>query len=359
MRYLFDIGHPKDIHTFKHVYKTLENRGHDCLMVCRDRQHNIDLMRSLTMDYVCQGRHYKSLPGKLYGLIKNEIGLVRISLDFKPDVFISHNSTMAAHVSTLLCKPHIAIEDTFNKEQTILSVPFTNVVLTGDYSHPSLGKKELQYPGYHELAYLHPNVFIPDINVLHSLGVSLEERYAVIRFVAWNATHDVGHKGVSIDNKIKLVGILSSEMKVFISSENDLPQELKSYQIQIDPKDMHSVLGLSYMFVGESSTMAAESAVLGTFGLYINNSQLGYIKDLANYGLIDSYTESPEDQRRMVQRAGQLARTLGLKNETDALRKEMLKRKIDVSAFMVWFVENYPNSEWEMRKGNFNFDRFK
>lgn len=154
MRYLFDIGHPKDIHTFKLLYYSLTSKGNKCIMVCRDRMHNIDLMRAYKIDFILQGKHYKSLAGKLLGLVKNEFQLIKISLNFKPDIYISHNSTTAGHVSRLFRKQHIAIEDTFNMEQMVLSVPFVDVVLTGDYPHPSLGKKEIHYPGYHYKSYI-------------------------------------------------------------------------------------------------------------------------------------------------------------------------------------------------------------
>jgi len=357
MNLIIDIGHPKDIHTFKNLYYNLTKKNIQVMMVCRERDHNQNLLKIYNINYKCLGKHYKTVPGKVYGMVMNEIQLLKIAVDFKADLFLSHNSTIAAHVSKIVNKPHIAIEDTFNIEQTRLSMPFTDVVLTGDYPHMTLGKKELHYPGYHELAYLHPNQFIPNHDVFKDLGLEDGERFAIVRFVAWNATHDIGRNSISIDNKRLLIEQISKYMRVFISSEIELPAELQKYQITIRSDKMHDALFFAHMFVGESSTMATESAMLGTPAIYLNNALLGYIKELTDkYGLIYSYET---DIQNAIKKIAELAMLGDAKAEYLLKRNRMLSDKIDVTAFLVWFVENYPLSEKEMRLPEFNFTRFK
>lgn len=358
MRYLIDIGHPAHVHLFKNVAWKLQETGNIVLFTCRDREHVIHLLKTYGFVYKNFGKHYKTLKGKIYGLAKNEMQMINTALSFKPDIFISHGSTIAAHASFFIGKPHIALEDTFNMEQVRLSMPFTDVVLTGDYPHPSLGKKDIQYPGYHELAYLHPNVFTPEEGVLESLGVKKGERYAIVRFVAWNASHDVGHKGLSNESKFKLIEELSSILKVFISSEADLPENLSKYQIRIAPEQMHNALTMAHLFVGESGTMASEAAILGTPAIFMNDKHFGCIDDQISYGVLHQFSESKEDQLRFVDKALELAR---LKDKDSCIKaaRKMLDKKISVSDFLFWFVQNYPGSEQEMRKGNFDFHRFK
>jgi len=256
-------------------------------------------------------------------------------------------------------KPHIAFEDTFNMEQVKLSMPFTDVVLTGDYPHPSLGKKEIKYPGYHELAYLHPNVFTPDERVLAILGMKKGEKYAIVRFVAWEASHDIGHSGISYENKIKLVKTLSRHLRVFISSEKELPEELENYQINIPPEQMHNALAYAHLFIGESGTMASECVVLGTPAIFINNKHFGCIDDQANYSLLFTYSESENDQITAIKKAEEIALKQNIREEYLAKREKMLADKIDVSAFLIWFVENYPESGKEVKAKDFDFGRFK
>ncbi|MDD2246987.1 MAG: DUF354 domain-containing protein [Proteiniphilum sp.] len=359
MKLIIDIGHPAHVHLFKNLAWKLIEKGDKVLFTCRDREHVVHLLRTYGFVYENFGKHYKTLRGKIFGLVKNELQILDTAIRFKPDMFISHGSTIAAHASFVVRKPHIALEDTFNMEQVRLSMPFTDVVLTGDYEHPLLGRKEIRYPGYHELAYLHPNVFTPDETVLDGLGVDKSEKYAIVRFVAWAATHDVGHKGMSYDNKKRLVDSLSKHAKVLISSEGELPPDLKKYQIEIKPEDMHNVMAFAHLFVGESSTMATESAVLGVPAVYVNNSQLGYIKDLERRGLVFSYSESLRDQDSAINKAIEIIR-YNNNNKFKLNSERMLMDKIDVTAFLYWFVRTYPSSKEEMtNNASFDFNRFR
>jgi len=359
MRILIDIGHPAHIHLFKIFAWRMQEKGHQILFTCRDRECILQLMKVYGFIYVNFGKHYSGILGKIFGLIKNEWQMLNTTIQFKPDLFLSHGSTIAAFASFIVHKPHIALEDTFNMEQVKPCMLFTDVVLTGDYPHPSLGKKEIKYPGYHELAYLHPNVFTPDERILEILGVKKGEKYVIVRFVAWEASHDIGHSGISNENKIKLVNTLSKHLRVFISSETELPEELKKFQINIPPEQMHNALAFAHLFVGESSTMASESAVLATPAIYINDSQLGYTCDLAKYGLLYSFTESIQDQLDVIKKAEEIALKPNTKEEYLPKREKMLADKIDVSAFLIWFVENYPASVKEIKAKDFDFGRFK
>ncbi len=359
MRILIDIGHPAHIHLFKNFAWRMQEKGHKIFFTCRDRECVLDLLRVYGFVYDNFGKHYSSVPGKIFGLAKNELQMLNTAIQFKPDIFVSHGSTIAAFTSFIMHKPHIALEDTFNMEQVKLSMLFTDIVLTGNYPHPSLGKKEIKYPGYHELAYLHPNVFTPDESVLDILRVKQGEKYAIVRFVAWKASHDIGHCGISYENKIKLVNTLSKHLRVFISSESELPKELKKFQINVPAEQMHNALAFAQLFVGESSTMASESAVLGTPTIYINDSQLGYTNDCDKYGLLYSYTGSGENQLAAIKKAEELSLKQNTKEEYLPKREKLLADKIDVSAFLIWFVENYPESVKEVKAKDFDFGRFK
>jgi len=359
MRILIDIGHPAHVHLFKNFAWKMQEKGHKILFTCRDREFVLRLLQVYGFIYENYGMYYKSIGGKIQGLIKNELKMFNTAIHFKPDLFLSHGSTIAALTSFLLNKPHISFEDTFNMEQVKLYLPFTDIVLTGNYPHPSLGRKEIKYPGYNELAYLHPNVFTPDENVLKELGVEKNEKYAIIRFVAWNATHDIGHRGFSNENKIKLVKELSTYVKIFISEEGDLPEELKEYQICIKPESIHNILYYAQLLVSESGTMASECAVLGTPSIYIDNKGRFYTEDEANYGLINTFKEDDLNQNRAIKKAIEIASHPDIKDEYRGKAQLMLKEKIDVTSLLVWFVENYPESVREVKSPGFSFDRFK
>jgi uncharacterized protein len=344
MKILIDVGHPAHVHYFKNFAKILAEEGNDILFTCRDKDVTISLIEHYGFNYINLGRNFKSKFGKIFGLIYFTWKLFRISLRFKPDMYL--NATMySAFVARIFRKPHISIEDTFNNETVKLYLPFTSVVLTADYEHPDLGEKEIRYSGYQELFYLHPHYFTPNRNIYKELGIKEGAPYVIIRFVSWNASHDFGHKGISYENKIKAVKEFEKYVRVFISSESDLPVELRPYQIKIEPYLMHDAIAFASLIIGESFTMLSEAAMLGTPAVLIHNTKSYYLHDQeVNYSLVFNYSESEDDQTKAIDKAIELLKQPDLKNEWEKRRELMLKDKIDVTAFLVWLVENYPES---------------
>jgi hypothetical protein len=177
--------------------------------------------------------------------------------------------------------------------------------------------------------------------------------------VSWSATHDTGHEGFSLENKLKVVEEFSKYAKVFISSEKPLPSAIEKYKIPIAPEQMHDAIAFSSLMFGESATMVSEAAVLGVPGIYIDDTSRYYTKEQEEkYGLVFNYTESGEDQAIAIAKGIEL-----LSNNNNGIwsqrRAKMLKDKIDVSAFLIWFVENYPESSEIMKKNPDYQYRFK
>lgn len=337
MNILIDIGHPAHVHLFRCFAHDMESEGHKVLFTCRDKEFEIALLRAEGFDFKCFGRKYKSTLGKLWGLVKFDIKEFMTCLAFKPDVILSHGSMYAAHAAWLYRKPHISFEDTYNFEQIRLYEPFTRAILTGNYEHPFISKKEIHYAGYHELAYLHPKRFTPDKSVLSELGVAEGEKYVLLRFVSWNATHDKGHKGMSFENKLKAVQEFSRYARVFISSEKELPGELKQYLLPTAPEKVHSVMAFASMIFGESATMASEGVVLGIPGVYIDDTGRYYTAEQEKrYGMCFNFTESPEDQQKAIEKGVEL-----LSQGADLSgHRRLMRDKIDVTGFLEKVVKN-------------------
>jgi uncharacterized protein len=345
MNILIDVGHPAHVHLFKFFALEMQKKGHLVLFTCRDKEFEIHLLEANNFKYRSFGRKFSSAIGKIFGMLKFDFLEFHTALKFKPDIFLSHGSMYAAHASALLSKPHISLEDTFNFEQIRLYKPFTDVILTADYEHPLQSGKVVKYSGYHELAYLHPSRFRPDETVLQELGVGKHEKYVILRFVSWKASHDIGHKGISLKNKLKAVELFSKYARVFISSEAKLPEELKKYKIQINPERMHDALAFATMLWAESFTMPAECSVLGTPSIIMHDTTSLYLKEQQEkYGLCFNYSESDTDQKLAIEKGLELLQIDNLKAQWVEKRNSMLEDKIDVTAFLVWFVEAYPQS---------------
>jgi hypothetical protein len=103
---------------------------------------------------------------------------------------------------------------------------------------------------------------------------------------------------------------------------------------------MHDLLSYATLFFGDSPTMTTESAVLGTPAICVSTwaCECGNFKDLSsNYDLLYCF----RDESVALQKAFNLLNPKNIKFEWAVKREKMLKDKIDVTAFMVDFIEKY------------------
>jgi uncharacterized protein len=346
MRILIDIGHPGHVHLFRFFAREMLKKGHSVLFTCREKEFEIELLEAYGFDYISFGKKFSGLAGKMFGLFKFDFQELKTAASFKPDIFLSHGSPYAAHASWLMGKPHVSFEDTFNFEQIRLYKPFTDTILTGDYEHPLKSSKIIKYAGYHELAYLHPNRFTPDQSVLGQLGVKPGEKYVILRFVSWEATHDIGHSGISLENKLRAVREFERYGRVFISSENKLRSDLNKYKIHIRPERMHDAIAFSSLLFGESATMASEAAMLGVPAIFLDNTGRYYTNELQKkYKLCFNYTETEADQNRAIRKGIELLSNDCYKEKWERRKENMLNDKIDVTDFLIGLIENWPDSK--------------
>lgn len=357
MKILIDIGHPGHVHLFRPFAMKMQKKGHQILFTCREKEFEKYLLNKYGFTYKSFGKKYNSIFAKIFALVKFDFLEFLQGLRFKPDVFLSHGSIYAAHAAFLLRKPHIALEDTGNREQVRLYLPLTEAVLTSDVFPFDYGAKQIRYTGHHELAYLHPNYFKPVKDIRSDIGFKEHEKIALVRFIAWNASHDFHKKGLSLKEKLQIINALEKvNYKIIISSEDTLPIELKKYKATFSPEKIHDVLYTSDLFIGEGTTMAMEAAILGTPSIYINPLQYSNCDDLERYGLLFSYKTFDG----ILDRIDELVKLPNSNIEFQTRRDLMLAEKIDVTSFIVWFVENYPKSVELARKADEEFwRRFK
>ena len=342
MKILIDIGHPAQVHQFKYICKELVKKGHDVLFTTKDKDIALYLLNSYKIPYRNLGKPKKGLLNKILFIPNTCIKFMKIILSFKPNIILSRGSIHACWVSFLLRKKHISFADTEHVGLAdTLTVPFVKTKLTAFSYYKDLGKNHFRFSGNIELFYLHPNRFSPDKSILDFLGVKENEKYAIVRFVSWDAHHDVGLNGITLENKIRLVLELSKYAKIFITSEKDLPKEIEQFKFKISPDKMHDAMFYSSLLVGESATMASEAAVMGVPSIYVDEVGRGYTDEEGKWGLVFNY--KPNQQEEAIAKALELIKLTSLEYYMQ-LKKEFLKDKIDVTAFTVWFIENYPES---------------
>ena len=170
----------------------------------------------------------------------------------------------------------------------------------------------------------------------------------------------MGVVGLTIENKRRLVNYLKTKGKVFITTERDVDDEFKPYQLKVSPEKAHSLMYYATLLVGDSQTMTSEAAVLGTPAVKCNSfaGRLSVPNELERrYGLCFSFL--PNQSEAFFAKIDELLAMPDLKREWQLRRQKMLSEKIDYSAFLTWFIENYPDSR-EVMKNNPDYQfRFK
>ena len=114
------------------------------------------------------------------------------------------------------------------------------------------------------------------------------------------------------------------------------------------------------LYIGDSQTMAAEAGVLGTPFIRFNDfvGRIGYLKELEEkYKL--GFGIKPVESSSLYFKIDELLSISDIKNKFQERRRKMLSGKIDVAAFMIWFIEDYPKSAKIMKENPDYQLRFK
>ena len=361
MNILFDINHPAHVHLLRNAYFLLTQDGHQVMVVVKEILSAMMLMDLYGIPYLNIGKKDDALMKKGLDQLVYDRRLLKLVRQHGIEMGVG-SSINIAHVSRLSKMKSIILDDDDDEVEPLFAQfghPFADTILS-PVDTPRKSKKTIYVNAYHELAYLHPNRFTPDTSVLDDAGVKAGEPYFILRFNAFKAHHDVGVVGLTIENKRRLVDYLKTKGKVFITTERDIDDEFKPYQLKVSPEKAHSLMYYATMLVGDSQTMTSEAAVLGTPAIRCNTfvGRIHYLEEEEHkYGL--TYGFRPEQSEAMFAKIDELLSMPNLKEEWQARRQKMLSEKIDYAQFLTWFIENYPESQKIMRENPDYQLRFK
>lgn len=376
MNILIDIVHPAHVHLLRNFYHEMTGKGHKVVVTCKHIPSAMQLLDMYGIPYIYLGEKKDNIVLKALEQVWYNMKLLRIARREKCTIAVGSSITLA-HIAALskwsLFRKRInaiLLDDDDDEVEPLYAKyghPFADVVLSPQDT-PRVTKKVIYYPAYHELAYLHPNRFTPDSSVLDDAGIHYErdaqgnvvnvEPYFVMRFNAFKAHHDVGVVGLTIENKRRMVQLLSQHGKVFITTERNIDEEFMPYQLRVPQDKVHSLLYYATMFVGDSQTMTSEAAVLGTPSIRCNTfvGRIHYLEEEEHrYRL--TYGFRPENNEAMFSRVNELLAmgTAALKAEWAKRRAVLLSDKIDYTAFLTYFIESYPQSVSATRHADAEF----
>jgi len=342
--FLFYLGHPAHYHNISIVIQQLSEKGFKIVLVARAKDVLFELLKDVPYEIVyLKPRKGKSKLSLIKTVIAREFIIFRLALKYKPKMLIG-TDIVIAHVGKLLNIPSVILNEDDAKEVPFLAnygFKYATAVFSPNSCDISPFENKVAYNGYHELAYLHPNYFKPDKSKISKLLID-GEKYFILRFAELTAHHDDGKNGIDLSIAKKLIDQLSPFGRVYITSERKLESELEPYRIFIEPKYMHHALYFAQIYIGDSQTMAAEAAVLGTPSIRFNDfvGKLGYLEELEHifkltFGIA---TGNPE---LLFAQTQALLTDNNLKEEFGKRRDIMLKECIDVAQLWTnYFIKN-------------------
>jgi hypothetical protein len=168
------------------------------------------------------------------------------------------------------------------------------------------------------------------------LGLADGQEYAIVRLSALEAHHDRGVQGVSHEFLRALVDGVGRRVRLFVSSEKPLTPEFEPLRLALPPARIHHALAGAAFFLGDSQTMTAEAAVLGTPAFRINDfvGRISYLRELEEFGLAFGFR--PSEERWALET---LEGVLALPDRAPVFaerRRKLLAAKIDP---VPWFVD--------------------
>ena len=323
------------------LVQELEKKGHEICVIApgysfkntveKENKTKIIRTRAVKLPFYMKSRYCFS-PFPLFKIGKT-------IKKFKPDIVTDIGGAFISFPSKICNIPSII----FNDSEPVpvdryITYPYAKKILTPNCFLKNLGKKQVRYNGYHEIAYLHPNYFKPNPKILDKLSIEKNEKYIVLRFVSWQASHDFLQAGFPIEWKNKIIKELSEYGRILISSESPIPKKFEKYRVPIKPEEMHDLLYFADLFLGDGATMATEAGLLGTPSIRSSSlvgSMGNFIELMDKYKLVFSYKKPEFAFNKSVE----IINKTNSKKIWEKRKNLVFKEKIDVTRYMVEYFE--------------------
>lgn len=353
VRLLFDLLHPTHVHVFRNLIAELTARGHQVYVTMREKDVTRELLEQHQIPYQRLSRQRSGL-GLALEFVERGARLWRAVAEFEPDFLVGCMGPSIAPVGRLRRfsrgtlgrsqrrgRPRVVVF--YDTEMAALTnsfvYPLADYVCTADCYQARVPGNHITYPSYQQLAYLHPRRFTPDPNVVKEVGIEPDSRYFLVRFVAYQSSHDLGVKSIPLSKKLELIHGLARHGRVLVSSEKPLPAELEPFALRLPASRLHHVLAFASLLVGESATMASEAACLGVTAVYISPHGRGYTDEQERrYGLVHNFT-GVRFAADWAQAAVSLASDASVVARARAARQRLLTDKMDLTAWMLRLLE--------------------
>lgn len=341
MKILININHPAHVHYYRNFIKLMEAKGHQFCVINRDSKMINQLLDYYGIEHTIRNKRpeKKGTIPSLMNLLRMILWCIRKSFAFHPDMYMGFASSACAITAWMFRKPSILIDDTEHNSMTHkLYMPVCSKVLTPFYFKKDLGNKEKQirFNAYVEQLYLHSAYYKKNEQVLGELNVRPKE-YVIIRYVAYDAHHDLKVHPISEETKKTIVKEISKHYRVFVSLEKSVKDPFyDDYVLKISPEKMHDLEANARFMVAEGATMASEAFLLGVPYLYLNPLMVGYIDYQCTHYPNRCFKTTDSDEALKI-----VSRLIDLKIDGEAERRKVEEQTINPTEYLVKFVEDY------------------
>lgn len=335
---LFDINHPVHVHLLRHPIQRLVEEGRECRVVARDKDVTLRLLDHYRIPYTVLAPVGRSTLGRLRELAQREVRLLALARDFRPRLIVG-TSAHAARIAKLVGARSVVLNDDDAAAVPFfrwLAYPLASAIVTPEcLRYENYGPRHLTYASYQQLFYLHPNRFTPDASVRAELGLRPDEDYAIVRLSALDAHHDTGIRGLSEDLVFRVRERFAGRIRLFVSSEKPLAGRLEPLRFPLAPERMHDALAFAEFYLGDSQSVTAEAAVLGTPAFRMNDfvGRLSYLREIEGYGLAFGFR--PGEEERLLAELDHVLALPDCRAVFQERRRKLLTERIDP---LPWFL---------------------
>jgi hypothetical protein len=339
LRVLVDIKHPAEAHFFGPLIHHLQARNDSVLVTVHNKPAVAVLLAAKGIEY----RKISEVWDGPWGIVATAgvraLKILKLAREFRPHVMVARVGAEIGLAGRLLRIPAVSFdENEYANIQLAATRILAHVMCTGMGYEKSLGRKQRQFRALPQFTYTHPRRFSPSMDGIRFDGFDPAKPYVILRLGGWTALHDLGKRGMTEEEALRLAQHLSPYARVLASRADGLPPRLRPYGYDI-PADRHlDLLAFASLYIGEGGSMAAEAACLGTPGLWTSPVECGYLNVLAEkYGLIEKIL----DPEKVRERAEAWLCQPALRERAAEGHRRLLADSEDPLDFMVKVVDEY------------------
>jgi hypothetical protein len=332
---LIDIGHPAHVHLFKNFIFYLKDINQHLVVVSREKDITNQLLKHYKIESISLSRVGSSPIGMSGELLKRNLGVFRLHREHRFDMAFG-TSYSIAHLSAFSKVKSFVFEEDDDHIVSIFSLityPFaTGIVVPSCLQYKKWQEKRIVHNSFHELAYLHPDHFSPDKDILKKYRLK-PWTYILFRSSALKAHHDIREKGL-LGKTWERIQAMAKDFAILTSRENQKDPI-------IAPWDMHHILGFAKMIISDSQTMTMEAANLGVPSIRYSSfaGRISCLEELEHkYGL--TYGFKPGEEERLLRMMEILLNHPDLSEEWRQRRERMLKEKTNFFQWQIRFFHS-------------------